>query len=96
MQRIKDTHFAIKTNAPNVKVSWLVTGVRQDAYAKAHRIVVEQDKPERERGFYLHPEVFNQPEEKSIEWARHTELMRNMKEKHELINKQQKSIQPNQ
>lgn len=41
-----------------VKVSWQVTGVRQDAYAKAHPLVVEQDKPVAERGYYLHPELF--------------------------------------
>jgi hypothetical protein len=33
-------------------VSWQVTGVRQDAYAKAHRIQVEEEKPPREQGRY--------------------------------------------
>jgi len=47
-----------------------VTGIRQDAYANNHRIPVEEEKLERERGYYLRPEVFNQPEEKSVEWAR--------------------------
>jgi len=47
-----------------------VTGIRQDAYANKHRIPVEEEKLERERGYYLRPEVFNQPEEKSVEWAR--------------------------
>jgi len=32
---------------PNVKVSWQVTGIRQDAYANAHRVQVE-DKPPQE------------------------------------------------
>jgi hypothetical protein len=40
-----------------VEVSWQVTGVRHDAYANAHRVVVEEDKGER-RGTYLHPELF--------------------------------------
>jgi hypothetical protein len=31
-----------------------VTGIRHDAYANAHRIPVEQDKPESERGKYFH------------------------------------------
>ena len=47
-----------------------MTGIRQDAYAKAHPIPVEEDKPEKERGYYLHPTVFGQPEEKSIERVR--------------------------
>jgi len=62
-----------------MKVSWQVTGIRQDAYANAHRIKVEEDKPEKERGYYLHPGVFNQPEEKSVEWTRHPEMMRQIK-----------------
>ena len=65
---MKDNRFVIKTNAASVKVSWMVTGVRHDAYADKHRIKVEEVKAESERGYYLHPEVFNQPEEKSIEW----------------------------
>jgi len=55
-------------------------GIRQDAYANAHRIKVEEDKPEPERGYYLHPELFNQPEELGVQWARHPELMRQIKE----------------
>jgi hypothetical protein len=89
-----DHHFAIKTSAANVKVSWQVTGVRQDAYAKAHRIKVEEDKPERERGYYLHPEVFNQPEEKSVEWARQPLVMKEMKRQQ--LKEEQKRSAPNQ
>ena len=77
---MKDNRFTIKTNAPTVKVSWMVTGVRQDAYAKKNRVIVEENKSEQERGHYLHPEVFNQPDEKSIEWARHPELMQKLKQ----------------
>ena len=36
--KIKGNRFVIKTNAPNVEVSWQVTGVRQDAFAKKHRL----------------------------------------------------------
>jgi hypothetical protein len=36
--------FSIKTDKPNVKVSWRVTGIRQDAWANAHRIPLEVDK----------------------------------------------------
>ena len=35
----------------------------------------------RERGFYRQPQVFNQPEERGLEWARHPEMMRQLKEK---------------
>jgi hypothetical protein len=37
------------------------------------------DKPEEQRGYYIHPELYGAPEEKGIEWARHPEMMRRMK-----------------
>lgn len=77
---IKANRFTIRTNAPGVKVSWQVTGIRQDGWAKKNRIQVEVEKPERERGFYLHPEAFNLPEERGIEWARNPEMMRHIKQ----------------
>jgi hypothetical protein len=58
--------FTIKTDKGNVKVSWQVTGIRQDAWANAHRIPVEVDKPAEYRGHYLHPELFGHEGEPSI------------------------------
>jgi hypothetical protein len=78
-EKIKGNRFAIKTNAPNVEVSWQVTGVRQDAWANAHRIPTEENKSDKERGFYLHPELFNQPADKSTEWALHPQAMQLVK-----------------
>ncbi len=63
--------FAIKTDKPNVEVSWQVTGVRHDAWADAHRIPVEQVKADRDRGLYMHPELFGAPADKSIALAHH-------------------------
>jgi len=57
-------------------VSWQVTGIRQDAWANAHRIPVEQLKPEGERGLYLHPELFGAAAEKGITARRHPEMRR--------------------
>jgi hypothetical protein len=82
-EEISNNRFTIKTSAPGVKVSWQVTGVRQDAYANKHRIPVEELKNGNERGHYLYPDLVNQPEEKSIEWAHHPELMQRLKEQHE-------------
>ena len=80
---VADNHFKIAGGAPGAKVSWTVTGIRQDAWANAHRIKVEEEKADRERGHYLHPELYNQPEEKGIEWARHPETMQRMKQERE-------------
>jgi hypothetical protein len=57
-----------------------VTGVRRDPYAEKHRIPVEEDKPAAERGFYLQPEAYDQPEEKGIDWATHPEMMKRIKQ----------------
>jgi hypothetical protein len=65
-KKISTNRFVIRTNKPNVEVSWQVTGVRHDAYANRYRIPVEEDKALAEQGYYLHPEVFGQPESKSI------------------------------
>ena len=68
-QEIEGNRFTIGGGDPGLKVSWMVTGIRHDAYAEAHRIPVEQDKPESERGFYLHPELFGKPAEQGIRAA---------------------------
>jgi hypothetical protein len=71
--KIGHNRFVIRTSKPSVEVSWQVTGIRKDAYAAANRIPVEEEKPASERGYYLHPEVFNQPESKGIVAAHQVE-----------------------
>jgi trimeric autotransporter adhesin len=65
-EEISGNHFKVAGGKPGAKVSWQVTGVRQDAYAKAHRIKVEEVKPAQERGHYLHPELFGATEKEAI------------------------------
>ncbi|MBZ5545107.1 MAG: hypothetical protein LAO07_15730, partial [Acidobacteriia bacterium] len=79
-EEVKGNRFKIAGGNPGLKVSWQVTGVRQDAWANAHRIRVEVEKPAAERGFYLHPELQSAPEEKSIEWAHHPQQLQGMRE----------------
>jgi hypothetical protein len=57
-REIKSNRFKIAGGRPGMKVSWQVTGVRQDAYANAHRIPIEEQKADAERGSYLHPDAF--------------------------------------
>ena len=59
-QKIKANSFQIKTNKPNVEVSWQVTGVRNDAFARKNRIQVVEQKEAENIGTYLNPEVFDQ------------------------------------
>ena len=91
-QEVQHGQFKISTDATNVKVSWQITGVRQDAFAKAHPLVVEQDKPVKEKGFYINPELYGQPEQKQTEWGRHPQQMQRMKEMREKQNNRAKSV----
>jgi hypothetical protein len=79
--KVGNHQFAIKTDKPNVEVSWQVTGIRQDAWANAHRIPVEVQKPEADRGMYLHPELFGASAEKSIALAHHRGMQKLTAEK---------------
>jgi hypothetical protein len=56
--RVNDGEFSIAGGKADQEVSWQVTGIRRDAWANANRIPVEIDKPEEDRGRYLHPELF--------------------------------------
>jgi trimeric autotransporter adhesin len=76
---INNNQFSIRTDKPNVKVSWQVTAVRHDAYAKAHPMVVEEAKETKLRGFYIHPELYGAPAEKQIDRARHPQAMKRAK-----------------
>lgn len=62
-QEIRHNRFTIKTDQPRVKVSWQVTGIRQDPWAVAHHIAAEEEKAAEDKGRYLHPEQWGQPEE---------------------------------
>jgi len=69
-EEIAGNRFKIAGGMPGKKVSWQVTGIRHDAYADAHRIRVEEEKTGAEKGTYLHPEAFGQPESKRLHAAR--------------------------
>lgn len=58
---VKGNSFVIKTDKPNVKVSWQVTGIRKDPYAEKNRILPEVLKEGDDRGKYLMPELYNRP-----------------------------------
>jgi trimeric autotransporter adhesin len=89
--KIANHAFTVKTDKPNVEISWQVTGIRQDEWANAHRIPVEAPKLGREAGHYLHPELYGAPEEASIEWAQHPQIMKRQQE----LRKKSLPTQPN-
>jgi trimeric autotransporter adhesin len=79
-EEVDHGQFKIASDATHTKISWQITAVRQDAFAKAHPLIVEQAKPASERGFYQNPEVFGQPAERQTEWGRRPQEMERMKE----------------
>jgi hypothetical protein len=82
-EEVEHGQFKIGSDATQTKISWQITAVRQDAFAKAHPLIVEQVKPARERGFYQNPELFGQPAERQTEWGRRPQQMERMKETRE-------------
>ena len=79
--KIKNNRFKVKTNAPNVEVSWQVIGVRSDAALLKNPFRLEEDKADHERGYYLSPEAYGQQQERGVEWARHPEMMQRLKQR---------------
>jgi hypothetical protein len=78
--KIANNRFIVHTDKPNVEVSWQVTGIRKDPWANAHRVTVEPTKTALYQGRYLHPELYGAPEEASMEWARHPQIMKRQRE----------------
>jgi len=78
-QKISGNQFTIAGGEPGMEVSWQITGIRKDPFAEANRIQVEVDKPDNERGKYLHSEAYNLAEEYDI----HYEQNKRMEEKRE-------------
>ncbi|MCU0456516.1 MAG: hypothetical protein MUE74_09455, partial [Bacteroidales bacterium] len=73
-QEIENNQFQIAGGKTGLKVSWQVTGIRKDAFAEKNRIKVEEDKNPDERGKYMHPGLFGQPEEKGVHFFRNQEI----------------------
>ena len=79
-KKINGNTFEISGGSSNMEVSWQVTGIRSDNFAKANPIEVETTKDAIEKGYYLHPEAYGQPEEMGIEWQ-HTKRMEEQSKK---------------
>jgi trimeric autotransporter adhesin len=69
-EEILDGRFTIDGGTAGLKVSWMVTGVRQDAFAEANPIVVEPEKADADRGMFLHPNLFGLDETRRIGFSK--------------------------
>jgi len=70
-EKVKNNRFIIAayegSEMANLEISWQVTGSRNDPWARSHRVIPEVDKFERNRGKYLHPELYGYGMDKSIQ-----------------------------
>ncbi len=71
-QKIQDNKFTIKTSVPNTEVSWQVSGVRNDEYAKAHPFATEVAKKGPLQGKYIHPELYGKSKEQGVAYVKPT------------------------
>jgi hypothetical protein len=79
-EKINNGQFKIAGGQPGMEVSWQVTGARSDAAMRKHPFKLEEKKPLSERGTYLSPEAFDQPEERGSAWARYPQTMQQLKQ----------------
>jgi Collagen triple helix repeat (20 copies) len=60
-REVRDGRFVVRTQRPRMKVSWTVTGTRRDRYARKHPFKAVRSKAGRERGRYVHPDLYGKP-----------------------------------
>jgi hypothetical protein len=65
-REVRDGSFVIRTEHAGTKVSWSVTGLRRDRYARKHPFQAEQVKSGSERGHYLHPDLYGKARSASV------------------------------
>jgi hypothetical protein len=69
-EKIRANRFKIAGGREGLEVSWQVTGIRQDAWANAHRVEAEVEKSPTEKGKLLHPVEHGRPESDGISWEK--------------------------
>ena len=65
-KEVTGNQFAIAGGTPGMKVSWEVTGVRNDPYFQDHPYQAVQPKSANDQGRYYYPKGYGQPESMSI------------------------------
>jgi hypothetical protein len=74
-EEVSANRFKIAGGSAGVRVSWQLTGLRKDAWAQAHPLRVEEDKPAGHRGHYRHPEMVGEGPDAGILWALSPDLI---------------------
>jgi hypothetical protein len=67
-KEVSNNSFEIATNQPNVKVSWEVKGVRNDAHMRKFPFVAEEEKSASQKGKYMDPAAYNLPQNRGVSY----------------------------
>lgn len=65
-QEVKDNMFAIAGGNPGQKISWQVTGVRNDPFARENPIITEVEKEDNNKGKYIHPKAYGKSKDSKV------------------------------
>jgi hypothetical protein len=68
-KEVSNNKFEIATNQPNVKVSWEVKGVRNDAHMRKFPFVAVEEKSATQKGQYIDPAAYGQIESKRVSYS---------------------------
>lgn len=65
-EKINNGQFKIAGGNPNMEVSWTVYAERNDKYVQKYPNAKAVEVEKRQKGTYIHPELYGQPKEKSM------------------------------
>lgn len=85
-EEVENNSFVIAGGKPGSKVSWMITGIRNDASAQLRPMQTEVDKPDDEQGTYLNPAAYGLGEEYGVNYRQH---MGRQKERDRVLQEQQ-------
>jgi hypothetical protein len=69
-QEVASNRFQIAGGKSGQRISWMVTGIRRDAWAEKHPMAVEEHKDGADQGKFLHPLEAGHPREMGIPYSR--------------------------
>lgn len=73
---VENGRFRIRTDEPNIKVSWRIEADRDDAYVKFKKPKDVVEKRASERGKFLVPEIYGESEERGLDYLQNPAIAR--------------------
>jgi hypothetical protein len=95
-EEISGNRFKIAGGTPGMKVSWQVTGIRQDPFANANRIPIEEMKPAEQRGKYIHPTAYGVSTSRGLHYEEEQEALKRDEAARETSLKNKRKVTPPQ